>query len=91
MQSEPQAPANGKAAGSAVNFAQVPSISLPKGGGAIRGIGEEFTANFLAFRMVVFGSRPAALVQSTGPTPTSGSPDQASFQRVEEANSINWP
>ena len=46
MQSEQQAPRNENAAtGAAATFAQAPSISLPKGGGAIRGIGEKFAAN----------------------------------------------
>ena len=32
-------------AASSIQSAAAPSISLPKGGGAIRGIGEKFTAN----------------------------------------------
>src|SRR5262252_8171079 len=35
----------GGASESKAGTAQLPSISLPKGGGAIRGIGEKFTAN----------------------------------------------
>jgi hypothetical protein len=40
-----EAPSNIAAADQSGNSSSVPSISLPKGGGAIRGIGEKFAAN----------------------------------------------
>jgi hypothetical protein len=39
-----QSEGNGNAAGNS-DFSQPPAISLPKGGGAIKGMGEKFTAN----------------------------------------------
>ena len=36
---------SGQAETGAAGASQAPSISLPKGGGAIRGIGEKFSAN----------------------------------------------
>src|SRR5271165_4136992 len=40
-----QKDANSNESGPAGGAGQLPSLSLPKGGGAIRGIGEKFTAN----------------------------------------------
>ena len=44
LPSEPRAPRS-ETAGSTATFAEVTSISLPKGGGAIRDMGEKFAAN----------------------------------------------
>src|SRR5215467_12968893 len=41
----PEKATNGSIDGKKLTAASMPSISLPKGGGAIRGIGEKFAAN----------------------------------------------